>query len=517
MSDTTTRTDRLIAPQAGPQMMLATSDADIVIFGGAAGGGKSRGLLYEAAKWCCVPGVKRYRALILRRTTGELVGGGGLWDEAMSFYGDLGGRPRAGNNLDWTFEADSRVTRDRNRVEFSHMEQESDKLKHQGKQYNFVGFDELTHFTTTQFWYLFGRLRSTNGVPKRLRATCNPDPESWVFELVGWWIDDDGWAIPERSGVLRWMIRDPKSGEIVWFDSKEAAATEAPPGVKPISLTFINSRLTDNKILLESDPEYLSRVAIQGGAVAAAHAGLGVAGFADGIDRGGNWKRQGEGGWLFRREKVVDADDPPSAVVFTVRAWDKAASAPTTYNPDPDWTRGVRVSLCVGGEIWIDDIQSFRLAYAELAEQMRAVATVDGPTVRQCLWQDSAGAGKISVDSMKVHAFAGMPVVVVPSGSPTTSTLRTPSGAKASANKIAWAESIAPSINGSTVSMKPKIPFSSDLLRELHEFPFAKHDDIVDALALGIHTLTKVLEKPMTSAGFRVERQSSARRMSRAI
>ena len=55
-----------------------------------------------------------------------------------------------------------------------------------------------------------------------MRATCNPDPDSFVRRLIDWWIGPDGYPIKERSGVIRWFVRD-EAGALRWFDTKEAA------------------------------------------------------------------------------------------------------------------------------------------------------------------------------------------------------------------------------------------------------------------------------------------------------
>ncbi len=52
-----------------------------------------------------------------------------------------------------------------------------------------------------------------------MRATCNPDADSWVASFIDWWIGDDGYAIKERSGVMRWMVRI--GDDIVWADTPE--------------------------------------------------------------------------------------------------------------------------------------------------------------------------------------------------------------------------------------------------------------------------------------------------------
>lgn len=85
-------------------------------------------------------------------------------------------------------------------MKMSHLEHENDKYNHQGAQYPLIMFDELTHFSKTQFLYLLSRNRSTCGVRPYVRATCNPDPDSWVADLVAPWIDQaTGFPIREKE------------------------------------------------------------------------------------------------------------------------------------------------------------------------------------------------------------------------------------------------------------------------------------------------------------------------------
>ena len=68
------------------------------------------------------------------------------------------------------------------------------------------GFDELTHSTKSQFFYMMSRNRSMCGVRPYIRATCNPDADSWVAEFISWWIDQEtGLPIPERAGKVRYL------------------------------------------------------------------------------------------------------------------------------------------------------------------------------------------------------------------------------------------------------------------------------------------------------------------------
>jgi hypothetical protein len=183
---------------------------------------------------------------------------GGLWDESLSLFPQLGGKPRE-QQLDWRFPKAT--------IRFEHLQHENSKLEYQGAQIAFMGFDELTHFTESQFWYMLSRNRSTCGVRPYIRATCNPDSQSWVAKLIAWWIDQDtGFPIAERSGELRWFVRH--GADLLWFDTRqEAIDHQIAQGldretaeVSPKSLTFVPAKLSDNPALLSKDPQYLANL-----------------------------------------------------------------------------------------------------------------------------------------------------------------------------------------------------------------------------------------------------------------
>ena len=119
-------------------------------------------------------------------------------------------------------------------------------------------FDELTHFSAKQFWYMLSRNRTMCGIKPYVRATCNPDPDSWVAEFISWWIDQEtGYPIPERSGVIRYMVR--VGDAIHWADSPAELAhhtmlddSGAEVPIPPKSVTFISAKLTDNKALMRA-------------------------------------------------------------------------------------------------------------------------------------------------------------------------------------------------------------------------------------------------------------------------
>eukprot|EP00913_Durusdinium_trenchii_P035349 g33079.t1 len=128
------------------------------------------------------------------------------------------------------------------------------RLNVQGAQIPLIGFDELTHFSHSQFFYMLSRNRSMCGVRPYMRATCNPDADSWVADFIEWWLDaESGYPIPARSGVVRWFVRD--GGLIVWDDSRERLIENVPEAV-PKSFTFIPANLDDNPALMRADPGY---------------------------------------------------------------------------------------------------------------------------------------------------------------------------------------------------------------------------------------------------------------------
>ena len=140
---------RVLRPQSGPQEMFLSSPADIVIYGGAAGGGKTYGLLLSALRYKNVPG---FGCTIFRRNYNQIFSEGGLWDEARDMYQGVRG---AGQNLSrsrWVFrDRRGRIT---SKVTFAHIERDDNLSNWQGAQICEIGFDELTHFSEKAFFYM---------------------------------------------------------------------------------------------------------------------------------------------------------------------------------------------------------------------------------------------------------------------------------------------------------------------------------------------------------------------------
>ena len=254
-----------IRPQEGFQEDFVSCSADIVIGGGAAGAGKTFALILEPLYHVSNPG---FGGVIFRRTSPQIRSEGGLWDTSNNIYPYVGARPLE-SHLAWKFPLGSQI-------KFSHLEYEKNILDWQGSQIPFIGFDELTHFSEKMFFYLLSRNRSTCGVKPYVRATCNPDPDSWVAKFIEWWIDQDtGFPIKERAGKIRYFIKDAES--MVWGDSKREVLDRVPHIIKIMhtanestnpndlvkSVTFIPGDVYGNQALLSKDPGYLANLLAQ--------------------------------------------------------------------------------------------------------------------------------------------------------------------------------------------------------------------------------------------------------------
>lgn len=211
--------------------------------------------------------VPNFGGVIFRRTSPMIRAEGGLWDASKGLYSLIDAAYPRESRLEWVFP-------NAVKLKFSHLEYEKNIYDWQGSEIPFIGFDELTHFTSSMFFYLVSRNRSTCGVKPYIRATCNPDPDSWVAELIAWWIGEDGFPIRDREGVVRWFMRD--NDNYIWGDTAEECIEKGAhiidkmvkeSGIDPInfvkSITFISGSIYDNKALLTTNPQYLGNLNAQ--------------------------------------------------------------------------------------------------------------------------------------------------------------------------------------------------------------------------------------------------------------
>lgn len=433
-----------IKPQEGAQERFLKCNADIAFYGGAAGGGKSYALLLEPLYDV---GNKNFGGVVFRRTTKQVTSEGGLWDTAGDLYEALDAKPN-NQSLSYKFPSGAKIT-------FSHMEYEKNRLDWQGSQIPFIGFDELTHFTWKQFTYLVSRNRSTSGAKSRIRATLNPDPDHWVRSFIDWYIGDDGYAIKERSGVIRWFII--QSDEIIWGDSKEEILKLYPESL-PKSFTFISSSVFDNKILLDSDPAYLANLQA-----------------LPRVDRAqlldGNWDVRATAGMYFKRSDAEVVDATPR-ILKKVRSWDQAGSIAKKGHEDPDYTAGVLMGLGDDGYYYVLDVEKFRAEGSQIDKRIQNIASLDTKTTRIRLAQDPGQAGKRQAKS-QIKMLAGYQVRAKP----------------VSGDKETRAKPLSSQWEAGNVKIL-RGDWNDSFLKEMDSFPEAGHDDQVDAAADAFHELT---------------------------
>jgi len=320
-------------------------DCKEALYGGAAGGGKSVALLMAALQYVDVPG---YHALLLRRTFAALAKPGALIDLAHEW---LRGTDATWNEQrkQWTFPSGATLS-------FGYLDTEGDKYQYQGAAFHFVGFDELTQFTRTQYTYLFSRCRRRAGgvagdVPLRVRSASNPGGEghAWVYE--------------------RFFVEGRSKGRV-----------------------FIPAKLADNPHLdAESYREMLAELSP--------------------VERrqleDGDWRVVQAGEW-FRAEswQYIEPHQLP-LVRRRVRYWDTASTKPSARNKDPDWYVGVLMGEC-GGVFFVEDVERFRLGPAEAEERLAAVAKRDGPDVEVWMAQEPGSQSEHLVHTYARGIFKGL-------------------------------------------------------------------------------------------------------------
>ncbi len=443
---------KVIRPQKGPQEKFLATSADIAIYGGAAGGGKTYALLMEPLRYMLTRG---YRAVIFRKNYTQITASGGLWDESIEMYSDISGAVSFKTpKFRWNF-------RNKGAVFFDYLWRDDDVLKWQGSQITFIGFDELTHFSERQFFYMLSRNRSTCGVKPYVRATCNPDADSWVARFISWWINQEtGYPIPERSGKVRYMAR--VDDEIVWADSRAELAERGIKKEKIKSVTFIASTLNDNKILMEKDPSYRANLE-----------NLPL------VERErllhGNWKIKPAAGMFFKRVQIGDVlEKLPDDIVSIVRAWDLAA---TDVDEDDDaaYTSGVLMAKRANGRFLVVDVINQQLKAGDVRKIVRTTAAMDNAKygyVRQRLPQDPGQAGKEQAQSY-IAMLAGYDVVTkAESGSKQT---------RAEPMAAQWQLGIFDVMAGA---------WNEEYFNQLESFPESKFKDMVDASSSAFNELT---------------------------
>jgi predicted phage terminase large subunit-like protein len=315
-----------------------------ILYGGAAGGGQSDALLIGALQYVDIAG---YHALILRRSYADLALPEAIMNRAQEW---LAGSDAHWNGTEktWTFPSGATLT-------FGYLQHENDKYRYQSSAFQYIGFDELTQFSQTQYTYMFSRLRRADisTIPLRMRGASNP------------------------GGVGHEWVK-------ARFLSENTA-----------NRIFIPAKLDDNPHLdYEAYLQSLSELDI----------------ITRQRLRDGNWEVNESGG-IFKRDWFPIVDYLPPATEFTAwaRYWDLAASEPSNAYPDPDYTVGLKIGLHNSGAFYITDIQRTRLTSADVERLVSVTANADGRTVYIGMEQEGGSAGKATIDHYRMKVLAGYP------------------------------------------------------------------------------------------------------------
>lgn len=443
-----------IRPQSGRQEAFLSSLADIVIYGGSAGGGKTWGLLLDPLRHINVPG---FSATIFRRTYPEITKQGALWDSSESLYAYAGGIPVKGSLL-WRWA-------NGNRIEFNSIQYDDDLVKYLGAQICYIGFDQLETFTQKMFFYMIGRNRSICGVRPYIRATCNPDPDSFLVKFLSWWIAEDGYADLSRAGIIRWFVHDDNDN-VIWADSPDELK-EAYPEKFPLSCTFIPATVYDNKILMEKDPGYIAklqslpyieRMRLLGDSV-----------------RGGNWKVKAEAGKVFNRAWFGIVPSVPYGIEG--RGWDFAAAEKSLKSKDPDYTASVKMRR-VNGVYYIMDVTNERIAAGEVDSYLEMITRSDkggAPSKYVARWEVEPGSAGLRESNRLARNLAGIDV----------------KGIQSTGNKLSRWQALAAQVNAGNVKLL-QAPWNDMFLTAMHGVPDLVHDDIPDAASLIFNELVNI-------------------------
>jgi phage terminase large subunit-like protein len=338
-------------PTPKQSAFLLMNNAKEILYGGAAGGGKSVAQLMAALQYVDIPG---YSAILFRKTYADLSLPGALIDMSKQWLMPF----VEAKEVKWSEKDKQYIFPSGASLNFGYLESANDCFRYQGAEFQYIGMDEVTHIDPNNYRYLFSRLRKAKSlqVPLRFRATANP-----------------GGAFGEYY-YQRFFVEGPEKGRI-----------------------FIGAGLDDNpyldgdayrESLNELDPIERERLL------------------------NGNWEIKSQGD-MFNRHwfTIVPVTDIPSGV-RTVRFWDMASTDPAKRKTksrdkrEPDWTVGFKLSHYQGMS-WIEDIVRIQKTPQGAEEVIKATAELDGYSVAIRMEQEPGSSGAISIDHYARNVLQG--------------------------------------------------------------------------------------------------------------
>jgi predicted phage terminase large subunit-like protein len=388
-----------LMPEDVPTSDLPFWQVEEVLYGGAAGGAKSHGLLAAALQFADVPG---YAALLLRRSFSDLTLNEALMNKAKEWLFDQDGVRWSAQDKTFYFETgegekDASLT-------FGYLQHEDDKFRYNSAEFQFVGLDELTQFSETQYTFVGSRLRKP--VCKRCVAvraighelmhpsfdveeclTC--DGLRNVMELSALMSNPSKqhWPLLAHVPLRQRAASNPGGRGHLWVKRRFIDARN------PKRL-FIPAKLKDNpSITYASYLPSLMRL--------------------DPVTRqqllDGNWVARPEG-MMFQREWFKVGDRIPSDVTRWVRYWDFAATSVSRENQDPDWSAGCLMGATARGTYIIADMRHVRARPQEVEETVAQTARLDTYKVPVVIEQEPGSSGVMVIDHYRRNVLPGFSV-----------------------------------------------------------------------------------------------------------
>lgn len=215
-----------------------------------------------------------FHGLILRKEKNDL---DSIISDSYKVYSQFGIYNKSQNDMTWNFQNGGWL-------KFSYYAgaYQDFKNRFQGRQYAYIAIDEGTQIEYKKFKYLLTNNRNASRIRNRFWITCNPDPESWVRKFIDWWVDEEGYIIPERDCQIRYCFMDGDTPDsIFWGNTREEVYEQCSELIDSLwkdsyeelgytkldmfikSVTFIRADVSENIKLISTDASYIANLAQQ--------------------------------------------------------------------------------------------------------------------------------------------------------------------------------------------------------------------------------------------------------------
>jgi predicted phage terminase large subunit-like protein len=428
---------------------LQDQEHDIVVFGGAAGAGKTQlsllGVLLNGMY------DKDYVGAIARNSQKQMKAAGSLWTTGTRMFTPYGIN-KNGTELTWSFPSGAEV-------KCHHLDDNQDDW--QGTQCTEFIVDEAQQCKEDDVWYLTSRMRSKSKKKHQLRLTANPLSSSFLCDWLtrAGYLLEDGLPNPDRDGKTTYMMQC--AGEFVWYSTmEECQAAHGDDAKMSLKFVFYSANVYDNPWIRKELPGYVHKLENM-----------------KTIERAklllGNWYAKEEGDGYIDRDwfKTVQRSDIPMGLT-TIRCWDLAGTKPHEGNKNPDFTRGLKCSYDKAtGMFYIHHMASMRDTSAMVETLIQQTAVNDGNECFIGIPVDPGAAGKLVADTKRARlASNGFKCIQM----------------NTRGSKLQRAEPFLVALQDGRVHVADGV-FTKEHYIELESFDGAKcggqHDDIVDALA----------------------------------